>query len=119
MKIIEKVAFNIASEASYVFSVTRQVNFNRAKIGVKCQNSNAIFCVIFNQCEWAGHPFLKQIAQCSRLVKTLASSSWKKKRVPEKKAASSRGFQFRAKSETMQLFTLGYLLFPPLRRFLS
>lgn len=40
----------------------------------------------------------------------------KKKRVPEKKAASSRGFQFRAKSETMQLFTLGYLVFHPAKK---
>ena len=35
LKIIEKVSFNIASEASYVciFGVTRQVTFNRTKIG--------------------------------------------------------------------------------------
>ena len=66
-KITEKVSFNIASEASYVYilsgqklvqkpkmfnlasfgkpwslrsnSVTRLVNFNRTKIGEKCQNS--------------------------------------------------------------------------------
>ena len=66
LKITEKVSFNIASEASYVYilseqklvkndkngqfwrvfenlklvsnSVTRQVNFNSTKIGEKCQN---------------------------------------------------------------------------------
>ena len=66
LKITEKVSFNIASEASYVFilsgqklikntknaqfgeflktyslrlnSVTRQVSYNRTKIGGKCQN---------------------------------------------------------------------------------
>ena len=76
LKITEKVSFNIASEASYIYnlttgddfdwtkvhykwqkwsiwatwslrsnSVTRQVNFNRTKIGRKCQN--ATFWVIF------------------------------------------------------------------------
>ena len=52
-KITEKVSFNIASEASYVYilsgqkfiksaknlnSVTRQDNFNRTKIGEKCRD---------------------------------------------------------------------------------
>ena len=32
-------------------SVTRQVNFNRTKIGEKCQNSKATFWVIFKQCD--------------------------------------------------------------------
>ena len=32
-------------------SVTRQVSFNRTKIGGKCQNSNITFWVIFKQCE--------------------------------------------------------------------
>ena len=32
-------------------SVTRQVSFNRTKIGGKCQTSNATFWVIFKQCE--------------------------------------------------------------------
>ena len=31
-------------------SVTRQVSFNRTKIGGKCQNSSATFWVIFKQC---------------------------------------------------------------------
>ena len=31
-------------------SVTRQVSFNRTKIGGKCQNSNAAFWVIFKHC---------------------------------------------------------------------
>ena len=31
-------------------SVTRQVSFNRSKIGGKCQNSNATFWVFFKQC---------------------------------------------------------------------
>ena len=31
-------------------SVTRQINFNRTKIGGKCQNSNATFWVIFKHC---------------------------------------------------------------------
>ena len=31
-------------------SVTRQVSFNKTKIGGKCQNSNATFCVIFKHC---------------------------------------------------------------------
>ena len=65
LKITEKSSFNIASEATYVYilsgqkliknakiaqfgdffenvksnSVTRQVSFNRTKIGGKCQNS--------------------------------------------------------------------------------
>ena len=34
-------------------SVTRQVSFNRTKIGGKCQNSNATFWVIFKQCDFA------------------------------------------------------------------
>ena len=80
MKITEKVSFNIASEASYVYtssgqkliknakngpfwrvfwktwslrsnSVTRQVSFKKTKIGENCQNSNATFLVIFKQCE--------------------------------------------------------------------
>ena len=44
LKITENVSFNIASEASYVYimsgqnSVTRQVTFDRTKIGGKCQN---------------------------------------------------------------------------------
>ena len=33
-------------------SVTRQVSFNRTKIGGKCQNSNTTFWVIFKQCVW-------------------------------------------------------------------
>ena len=83
LKITEKVAFNIASEASYVYilsgqiliksanigpiysvfenlklqsnSVTRQVTFNRTKIGGKCQNlkiKNATFWVIFKHCDF-------------------------------------------------------------------
>ena len=32
-------------------SVTRQVSFNRTKIGGKCQNLNATFWVIFKQCD--------------------------------------------------------------------
>ena len=79
-KLQKKVAFNIASEASYVYilsgqkliknakmvhfdeflktwsfrsnSVTRQLSFNRSKIGGKCQNSNATFWVIFKHCEY-------------------------------------------------------------------
>ena len=79
----EKVSSNITNEASYVcilnwekliekcqkfvhfgeflkicslrsISVTRQVTFNKTKIGGKCQNSetsNATFWVIFKQCE--------------------------------------------------------------------
>ena len=76
LKITEKVSFNIASEASYLYillkmpkivyfgeflktwslrsnSVTGQINFNRTKIGEKFQNaknSNATFWVIFEQC---------------------------------------------------------------------
>ena len=78
-KIVQKVAFNIASEASYVYilsgqkliinakndpfwrvvfclqsnSVTRQVTFKRTKIGRKCQNwkiKNATFYGIFKHC---------------------------------------------------------------------
>ena len=33
-------------------SVTRQVSFNRTKIGGKCQTSNATFWVIFKQCAY-------------------------------------------------------------------
>ena len=78
LKTTEKVSFNIASEASYVYnlswqkftksdkevtfveflktwslrsnSVTRQVSFKKTKIGGKRQNSNATFWVIFKQC---------------------------------------------------------------------
>ena len=35
-------------------SVTRQVSFNRTKIGGKCQNSNATFWVIFKHCLYVG-----------------------------------------------------------------
>ena len=40
-KTFQKVVFNLASEASYVYnlSIIKQVNFNRAEIGGKCQNS--------------------------------------------------------------------------------
>ena len=75
----KKVAYNIASEASYIYinmdkssskmpkmvdfgevlkslslrsnSVTRQVIFDRTKIGKKCKNSNATFLVIFKHCD--------------------------------------------------------------------
>ena len=63
LKTTEKVSFNIASEASYVYifsrhkfiknaknrrffmlnSVTRQVSLNRTKIVGKCQNSTGTF----------------------------------------------------------------------------
>ena len=77
-KFVQKVAFNIASEASYVYilsgqkliknakndpfwrvfclqsnSVTRQVTLKRTKIGRKCQNwkiKNATFYGIFKHC---------------------------------------------------------------------
>ena len=77
LKSTEKVSFNIASEASYVYilsaqkliknairvnfgeflktwslrsnSVTRHVIFNRTKIGKMSKNSNATFWVIFKQ----------------------------------------------------------------------
>ena len=70
-KITEKVAFNVSSEASYVYilsgqskknkngqfgeflkinSVTRQVSFNRTKIP-QFKDSNARFRVIFKQYE--------------------------------------------------------------------
>ena len=42
-------------------SVTRQVSFNRTKIGGKCQNSklqNATFWVIFKQCVFLGIAFI-------------------------------------------------------------
>ena len=80
MKITEKVAFNIANEASNVYilngqkfikiaknwsllawslrsnSVTRQVTYNRPKIGGKCQNSNIQKCNILSDfqtlCKW-------------------------------------------------------------------
>ena len=83
LKNTEKVSFTIASEASYVHilsgqkliknakkwfilasfwktwslrsnSVTRQVTFNRTKIGGKCQNvknSNKTFWIIFKHCK--------------------------------------------------------------------
>ena len=79
MKITEKVSFNIASEASYVYILCQQkliknakngpfcASFwktdacgqtvlpdmsvlNRTQICGKCQNSNATFWVIFKQC---------------------------------------------------------------------
>ena len=78
LKITEKVSFNITSEASYFYilsgqkliknakngeflktwilrpnSVTRQVSFNRTKIGGKCQNSQIQmrhFWVFLKQC---------------------------------------------------------------------
>ena len=76
LKITEKVSFKIASEASYVYilsgqkliknakmvhfgeflktwslrsnSVTRQVSFNRTKIGGKCQNSKIQWDILSN-----------------------------------------------------------------------
>ena len=59
----------MASEASYVYilSIIRQVNFNRAEIGGKCQNSkssNATFCVIFKQC---GHCVGQSTKNASKL----------------------------------------------------
>ena len=78
LKNIEKVSFNIASEASYVYilsghklnkntkmvhfdeflkiwslqsnSVTRQVSFNRTKIGGKCQNAKSSNNVYLRVC---------------------------------------------------------------------
>ena len=53
-------------------SVTRQVSFNRTKNGVKCQNSNATFWVIFKQC-------VLSCFQCMFLARAQApraSTSW-------------------------------------------
>ena len=89
MKFTEKVLFNIAGEASYVYilsgkeliknaknspfwrvfedlklavnSVTRQVSFNRSKIGGKCQNSNATIWVIFKHCETESYVTLGKV----------------------------------------------------------
>ena len=46
-------------------SVTRQVNFNRTKIGGKCQNSNETFWVIFKHCEWGS--WMNQWQNATRL----------------------------------------------------
>ena len=81
LKITEKVAFNIASETSYVYILSWQkliknarfilasfwkpeacgltVLPDRSKIGGKCQNSNATFWVIFKQCVRVGPNFKK------------------------------------------------------------
>ena len=50
-------------------SVTRKVNFNRTKIGGKCQNSSTTFWVIFKQCDMGFlHLFRKVIsANCSQM----------------------------------------------------
>ena len=89
LKITEKVSFNIASKASYVYilsgqnliknaksgpfwrvlktwslqsnSDTRHVNFNRTKIGGKFKNSNGTFGVIFKQCVHLESSFFKKI----------------------------------------------------------
>ena len=82
LKITEKVSFNIASEASYVYILSGQKFLKNAKIGPfgrvfeklmvkqcyqtghfqwdknwrkmpKLKNSNATFLVIFNLCDWA------------------------------------------------------------------
>ena len=55
LKIPEKVSLNIASEASYVYILrlnigTRQVSFNKTKIGRKCRNSIETFLIIFKHC---------------------------------------------------------------------
>ena len=62
-------------------SVTRQVSFNRTKIGGKCQNSNATFWVIFQQCgtgfSWHLPRFScgKAISYCASSLSSSSSSS--------------------------------------------
>ena len=51
-------------------SVTRQVSFNRTKIGGRCQNSNATFWVIFKQCE-------NEISIWFMIWKTLVNGLWR------------------------------------------
>ena len=89
----KKVSFNIASEASYVYIFQKFIKnakngqfvdslklvvkqcyqigiFDRAKIDEKCQNSNAIFSVIFKQC-------VTFTAQCFKKI-TRNVSKWPK-----------------------------------------
>ena len=49
LKITEKVAFNIASEASYVYNLSGQKDKNGWE-KPKLKNSNATFWVIFKHC---------------------------------------------------------------------
>ena len=51
LKITEKVSFNIASEASHVYSVSEQNLIKNAKNGPILRFSNATFWVIFKHCE--------------------------------------------------------------------
>ena len=51
LKIIKKVSFNIASEASYVYIVSGQSLIKNAKNGPILRFSNATFWVIFKHCE--------------------------------------------------------------------
>ena len=51
-------------------SITRQVSFNRTKIGGKCQNSNATFWVIFKQCDAALYVYEFKISK-SRECQTI------------------------------------------------
>ena len=54
LKFINKVSFNIASEASYVYYATSQFIFNRTKIGGKCQNWKCDIFSNFKQCVFTG-----------------------------------------------------------------
>ena len=51
LKIIEKVSFSIASEASHVYIVSGQNLIKNAKNGPILRFSNATFWVIFKHCE--------------------------------------------------------------------
>ena len=60
-------------------SVTRQVSFNRTKIGGKCQNaknSNATFWMIFKQCEQVNTYILWLVVLQMRLFKWFSNSVW-------------------------------------------
>ena len=70
LKFTEKVSFNIASEASYVYILSQTVlpdNFNETKIGGKCRNSNATFQVIFKQCAHCGKWEFSKLSSMTKL----------------------------------------------------
>ena len=61
-------------------SVTRQLSFNRTKIGGKCQNSNTTFWEIFKQCE------LSSSGICMREPSFISVYGWCHEVWPSKKA---------------------------------
>ena len=74
-------------------SVTRQVSFNRTKIGGKCQNgknSNATFWVIFKQCDfWSDWPASINTEECYARDFKISRSSENHRKISCKSAENS------------------------------